>query len=279
MTYSCKQLSLFVLGLFIVTGFAHAQLEVGTVLNHTTYLQYEPIVARTQIRSRLGQPIVLNSSADGPKFYYEVRDDYGHVMTPLEATPLPNPVMMAAQSSITITNNMLMLYPMAKPGYYSVQPVIEWRGKAYRGEKSHVEVKNGREVTRTSGVVASDQSSRTYLIQHVNRNQQDHIALRIDDDDKNLCYGVFSLGRAIINTPPELAVDAQGNAHVLFQSAPATYIHATFSPFGTLIDQETFGRDFSNIHLQSSMNGGIEAVGRPVEQIGPRVINSIIQNR
>jgi len=226
----------------------------------------------------MGQPSVFNSNPEGPTFYYEVRDDYGHILPPLNQVAMPDPVMIPAQSSIILTNNMSALYPMSKPGSYSIQPCVDWRGKTYRGEKRHIEVVVGREVIRTSGSMP-DQSSRTYLIYHINRSQQDHILIRIDDDQANLCYGVFSLGRAIINTAPELAVDANGNAHVLFQSAPGVYIHATYSPQGTLIDQQTFGQSYSRVRLETGINGGIEAVGSQAQRTGPRKIDSIIQNR
>lgn len=265
--------------LLVTTAWSHAQLELSMTLSHATYLQYEPIVARTTVRSKMGQPMVLNSRPEGPTFYYEVKDAYGFILEPLGPRAIPEPIMVPPQSSLVLTNNILSLFPMAKTGFYSVEPCIDWRGKTYRGQKLHVEVVSGREVIRTAGIAASDQTSRTYLILHVNRGHQDQIALRIDDDERNLCFGVFPLGRTIINTTPELAVDIDGNAHVLFQAAPNIYVHAKYSPFGTLIEQESYGQNFSKVRLQTRVNGGIEAVGQPVERGGPRMINSIINNR
>lgn len=256
-----------------------AQIELDTKLEYVVYLQFEPIVAKTHVRSRIGQQIVYNSHPDGPNFYYEVRNEYGHELAPLPEVPAIKPVLVPAQADAAFTNNMLQLYPMAKPGFYSIQPCVQWMNKVYRGEKRHLEIVAGREVTRITGVVPSDRTSRTYSIFHLNRGQQDHIALRIDDEQANLCYGVFSLGRSVMNERPQLAVDAEGNAHVLFQAAPRQYAHLTYSPFGREMNRQFFGQNYQDIFLKSMPDGSINAQGRPASKPKIPMVESIINNR
>ena len=263
-----------------VPPWVSAQIDLSTRLDHRIYLQFEPVVARTTVRSRIGQPVVLNSDATGPRFYYEVRNDFGHALARLPEVEPPPPVMMSAQGTLVFTNEMNRIFPMNQPGHYSIQPCVDWMGKTYRGEKRHLEVVTGREVSRITGVVPADDTTRTYMIFHINRGQQDHILLRIDDEAANLCYGVFALGRSVLNESPQLAVDAVGNAHILFQTAPRTYAHMIYSPFGARLEGQTFGQAYSHIQLQSQPNGRIEAVGQRAEKSpGPGMIDSILPNR
>jgi len=260
---------------------AHAQFAISSKTDYPIYLQYEPIEVVTVIDSQLGQPAVFNIDANDTKFYYILRDIDGLEIGYLPDVELPNPVMIPARSSETMTNNILRVFPLSRPGSYSIQACIDWMGKSYRGDKKHFEIVAGRELARISGQVQVDGSMRTYRVSHVNRKQQDHLLLRIDDESNSLCYGVFMLGRTTLDHKPDLAMDIAGNAHVLYQNAPEVYIHATYSPFGRVLDQKSIGRGYTNIELKSTPEGKIEASGRPITKnnMGTKMIKSIIDNR
>lgn len=260
-------------------GDARAQIELSTKLEHVVYLQFEPMIARTTVKTGIGQAVVFNSEPTGPNFYFRVNDDYGHQMPPLPEAPRPQPVMAPAQATIGFTNNMLRFFNLARPGFYSIQPCVDWMGKTYQGEKQHIEVVTGREVMRISGRVPADGTTRTYKIFHLNRRQQDHILLRIDDEEANLCYGVFPLGRSVMNEKPQMVLDASGNAHLLFKNAPTRFLHITYSPFGTVIDQKVFGQEYSTITLGTRSDGSVESVGVQGGPAGPKPVQSIIDNR
>jgi len=254
---------------------ARAQFEVSSEVDHTLYLQYEPIAVVTTIRSQLGQVVSLNADNENARFYFLVRDANGHELDRLPGVEQET-LLLPANGTLSVTSNLARIYPVAKSGFYSVQPVVEWQGRRYSGESRHLEVVPGREVARLIGVVPADGTRRTYIVLHVSRKQQDQIALRIDDEEQHLCYGVFPLGRAILNKPPELAVDANGYGHVLFQTAPRIFIHAVFSPFGFLDSQEEFGQEYTNIGLKSLPNGAIQATGKRDLNPGPRPVQSIL---
>ena len=259
---------------------AVAQIELSTRLDHSVYLQFEPVIARTTVKSSIGQAVVFNSeTGDGPRFYYRVNDDFGHQMPPLPDIKRPDPVLMPAQASLTFTNNMLHYYQLSKPGFFSVQPCVDWMGKTYSGPKQHIEVVVGREVMRVTGRVPADGTTRTYKILHLNRKQQDYILLRIDDEDASLCYGVFSLGRSVMSEKTELVVDGSGNAHVLYKTAPTVFNHLTYSPFGSLIEKKSFGEEYSVINLKTQADGSVSSAGKIETDRGPKPVQSIINNR
>lgn len=267
--------------LMLLVQDTRAQFSLSSKLDYPVYLQYEPIEIVTTIGSQLGHPAVFNLKEGDVSFYYLLRDMDGLEIPLLPDVEPPSPVMIPARSTGSMTNNLLRAFPLSRTGSYSVQPCVDWMGKSYRGEKTHFEIVNGRELARISGRVADDGTIRTYRISHVNRRQQDHVLLRIDDEANSLCYGVFMLGRTILDQKPELAMDATGNAHILYQNAPGVFVHSTYSPFGRIISQQPIGQGFTNIGLRSKPDGGIEASGSPITKnnAGAKMIKSIIDNR
>jgi hypothetical protein len=268
----------FVAVLFLAMP-AKAQLQLDSKLAHVTYIQFEPVIVETSLRSQISQPVVINGEGNSPRFHFEVRNEHGHQLPPVSDPALTNTLMISGQTLVRMTNDMARLFSISRPGPYSVQPCIEWMGKTYRGEKKHFEVVTGREIARVSAMVPADQSTRTYIILHVNRAQQDQLILRLDNEAENLCHGVFPLGRTVMNEKPQIAVDIEGNIHVLFQSAPRMYTRVAFSPFGARLKAEAFGLEYTDVSLQSTRTGAIEVDGRPAERTGPRIIDSIIENR
>jgi len=94
-----------------------------------------------------------------------------------------------------------------------------------------------------------------------------------------MTYGTFPLGRSVMNVLPRLAVDSQGDAHILFQNAPRTYLHAVFAPDGKLRSSEYFGRDYSAVSLESTPGGAIKAIGKVAEEDLTKPLESVIENR
>ena len=262
-----------------MAGPAAAQVNISLDLNQRVYVQFEPIVATARLDCRFGRMVVLNGDGDNPTFHLTVRNEYGHELARLPDAPRYEPLLSAGDAMIAVTNNLLRAYPMAQPGFYSIEARVEWMGRSFRSEKTHIEVVPGREVTRITGSVPADDSQRTYRILHVNRNQQDHLLLRIDDEAASLCFGVYSLGRSVINEVPELALDVSGNIHVLFQTAPRIFRHSTYTPFGVLVDDQRFGQDFKLVRLKGQPDGSVVAEGRPEDRKGPPMMRSILEDR
>ena len=193
------------LGVHVFAQSAAAQLKLSSKLDYNAYVLYEPIRIVTKVTSESGRPIVFNLSEDDPQFYYSVKDERGYLIREIKDAEKPFPEMIPARSSETMTNNLLRNFQITEPGYYSVQPCVDWRGKTHRGRKIHFEVLKGREIKRLQAVVPADNTSRTYSLIHVNRKLQDHLLLRIDDEDANLCYGVFPLGRTTLGPARRLS--------------------------------------------------------------------------
>jgi hypothetical protein len=263
----------------IATHPAAAQVKINLTLNHKVYVQFEPVVAKADLNCRFGRMVVLNGEGDNPTFHLTVRDEYGHELARLPDAPRYEPLLSNGDAQITVTNNLLRSYPMAQPGYYSVEARVEWMGRNFRSEKTHIEIVPGREVTRITGSVPADDSQRTWRVLHVNRGQQDHLLLRIDDEAASLCFGVYALGRSVINEQPELALDASGNLHVLFQTAPRIFRHSVFTPFGVMIDDQKFGQDFKLVRLKGQPDGSVKAEGSPEDRKSPPMMRSIIEDR
>ncbi len=261
---------------FALAGTLHAQITLSTKLDYNVYLQFEPLLVRTTVKSGIGQATVYNSEPDGPNFYLRVNDEYGHQLPPLPEAPRPEPVMVPPQVTVSFTNNLIRYYNLSKPGFYSIQPCVDWMGKTYSGEKKHIEIVTGREVLRVSGRVPANASSRTYMIRHVNRMQQDHLLLRIDDENANLCFGVYPLGRSVMNEKPQLLIDSVGNAHILYKTSPYQSSHLSYSPFGQMIEKKDFGNEYNTLILRAQPDGSVQSTGSREGPAAPKPIESIL---
>lgn len=257
---------------------ARGQLQLSAETDFDTYLQLEPVEVRTIINNQLAQTIPLNSSPESPRFYLEVRDRFGVLINPTGSAAAGG-VMLGARDRIVVTNDLIRLFDLRKGGQYAIQPCIDLMGKTFRGAKKHVEIVSGREVTRLTGIVPDENAFRTYMIFHLNRKLQDHLLLRIDDEMAGASYGVYPLGRSVLNTRPQLAVDARGNAHVLFQAAPTTFAHRTYSPRGALIDAQTYGNDYRTVKLVTGADGNVTVDGQRDGRARPAAIESIVDDR
>jgi hypothetical protein len=241
---------------------ARAQLQLRAETDFTTYQQLEPLEARVVIDNQLAQTIGLNIDAESPRFYLEVRDDFGVLLKPLDSATVNGGTVLPARGRVTVTNNLARLFDLRKQGHYTFQPCIDLMGKTFRGAKQHVEIVSGREVMRLTGVAPSENAFRTFIISHINRGLQDHLLLRIDDEQAGVSYGVYPLGRSVLNTTPQLLVDARGHAHILFQAAPASFSHLTYSPRGALIDAQTYGSDYRTVRLETGPDGTVTVAGQ-----------------
>ncbi|MGA1194048.1 MAG: hypothetical protein ACO3ZG_06695 [Kiritimatiellia bacterium] len=253
---------IFILLSVLALSDARAQLKLSAETDFATYQLHEPLKTRVIIENQLAQPIGLNIDADSPRFYLEVRDDYGILLKPRGNATAGGGALLPARGRIVVTNDLARLFEMRRQGNYSFQPCIDLMGKTYRGAKQHVEIVSGREVIRLTGVAPSENALHTYIISHINRNLEDHLLLRIDDEQAGMSYGVYPLGRSVLNTTPQLAVDVRGHAHVLFQAAPAAYAHLTYSPRGALIQSQTYGSDYRTVSLETGPDGTVTVDGQ-----------------
>ena len=73
---------------------------------------------------------------------------------------------------------------------------------------------------------------RSYTLRTLNRDRREVVFLRINDDDRGMCYGVFELGAIVRMFEPKLQMDEVGNIHVLHQSGPWQFTHSVFTPHG-----------------------------------------------
>lgn len=270
---------LLLVAVLLTASPARGQLQLRAETDFDTYQELEPLLVRTVIDNQLAQGMTLNAAPESPRFYLEVRDDFGVLLKQKNSTTAPGGVMLTGRESAVITNDLARLFDLRNQGQYSVQPCVDLMGKTFRGAKQHFEIVSGREVMRLTGVAPAENAFRTYIISHINRGLQDHLLLRIDDEQAGVSYGVYPLGRSVLNTSPQLAVDANGNAHVLFQAAPAAYAHLTFSPRGALLDTQTYGSDYRTVKLETATDGSVQVDGQRDGRARPTVIDTVLDDR
>ena len=125
-----------------------------------------------------------------------------------------------------------------------------------------LDVLPGLEIARLSaGVPAEPDATRLYTLRTLNRDRVEVMFLRIDDDDRGVCYGVFELGRIVRLYEPKLQVDETGNVHILHQSGPWQFTHSVFTPRGEPVLQEVYSGEGSAIGLKRGEGGQLAVDG------------------
>ena len=139
---------------------------------------------------------------------------------------------------------------------------MEWGGKVFISPKLFLDVLPGLEISKlVAGIPEDPNAVRSYTLRTLNRDRTEVVFLRINDDDRGMCYGVFELGTIVRLFEPKLQTDEVGNIHVLHQSGPWQFTHSVFTPHGDPVVQEVYSADGSTIGLKRAEGGQIAVQG------------------
>jgi hypothetical protein len=139
---------------------------------------------------------------------------------------------------------------------------VEWGGKVFISPKLFLDVLPGLEISKlVAGIPEDPNAVRSYTLRTLNRDRNEVVFLRINDDDRDMCYGVFELGAIVRLFKPKLQTDEVGNIHVLHQSGPWQFTHSIVTPNGDPVLQEVYSADGSTIELKRAEGGQIVVQG------------------
>jgi hypothetical protein len=218
---------------------AFGQLNLVTRLEHTTFLLYEPLAITLDLENAGARTLVLDGPEQNAELSFQVRDGEGHHILPHESIELPGPWKIEPGRRQTNRVDLLDFYDLERQGSYSIQAVVRWGSHEFAGKKLFIDMVPGLELQRMLVVPPGNPDALlTFGLRKLSRSGGEHLFLRIDDEDENLCYGVINLGRVIQMYKPELRADAQGRVHVLHQSGPSQYTHSVVSADGQPVSRK-----------------------------------------
>lgn len=256
-----KKASLFLAGLALAAGAAWAQVDIKWNLDHATVPLMGAIDAHLKITNRTGEEMSLGPGGNtGLSFL--VDDGNGGIVMPNGGELVKYPVRIANGGTGVVTVDLSDGYSLLRAQPYAVSPVLDLGGgERFAGPRKTLDVQPGLEIARLETGLASRGTDREATLRQVHRDRSDVVFFRLDAPSASRCLGVYELGTLIRFAPPRLAVDGEGNWHVLHQSAPDRFVHSVFGPDGAPASRDLYTAQAGHIRLDVGDDGVAEVVG------------------
>ncbi len=241
---------------------AGAQIGVSLRLEHSRLLTFEPVRATVTIENQTAAPLYLSDGSDEARLFFDVEPSPGESLARREAPMFVEPWVIPPRRTGTRTFDLLQLYRLADAAPYSVVARVEWDNTGFASAKSFFDLLPGMEIARYRAVLGSDPSARrTFWLRTLTRDRKDMLFLRIDDEEAELCYGVFELGPVVRIYRPALRFDRDDRIHVLHQSAPARFTHSVFTAWGAPVGSSFYNGTAASARLQVDPDGEVAVSG------------------
>jgi len=217
---------------------AWGQIEVRCTLAQNSVLQFERVEATVAIYNVSGGYMVFGGPEANSHLSFRVERSSGVVVPPNRDVTWPSPVRLASGEQSSRTFDLQRYFAIPEPGAYAVVAVVHWRGRTFRSQKLFFDVARGVEIDRLSLTPPSAPDALyTFSLRTLHRGAGDYALLRVDDETRDLCLGVYELGRILRVYRPTIQIDDFSHVHVLHQSGPNLFTHTVFTAQGLPISQ------------------------------------------
>lgn len=243
---------------------ARAQVELSCRLDHSRFVQYEPIIARVSIRNRASRPLVLHDSPEerNALFTFSLERSPGRTISRTDVPMFEEPVTIDPLDTVILNINLMPRFLLREQGPHSVAAQLTWQDSVQTSNRVLFDVLPGMVVERKKvSLLEESGGSRTLSLRTINRDHHEFLFLRIDDESQNVCFGSFNLGTVVRAFPPLFEVDVWDRIHVLHQSAPARYTRTIISAQGIPEDQTYFSPGNERPDLVLNRDGQVRIRG------------------
>lgn len=220
---------------------AVAQVQLSVRLEPSRAVQHESVMAHIRIRNNTAREIVLGDSPSPGRLWLDVEQSPGRTMRQVTDRLIPSPLTIPPRQSVNHRINVTSAYDIRYTGPYTVRARVNWQGRSYVSGGAFLEIVPGMEIRELQTSLAADGSgSRSYRLLTLHRNRGDHLFLRVDDLDADICYTVTHLGRLLRTQGPQMEIDGQHNVTILHQTAPSRFFYHVFSPNGEMLRRKIY---------------------------------------
>ena len=251
-----RQVALTACVLLLAVGLqVQAQVDARLRLDHTQFLQFEPVTGELSVRNLSGKSLEIKPE----QFNFLVKFDQNRYVPRLGNPVLSKPIILAAGESVTKRINFSKSFKIREQGPYTFGGRLNFYGQKINMAYAYTDIVPGIVVKELQSVVGNgDQSAvRTFRLLTIYRNKNQHIFLWIEDPAKGLSYGVYDLGPLLSVGVPRLEVGENDQVHVLHRSTPSQYVHSVFTMNGTPIDKVVFDSDSGQPSMQRAVSGDL----------------------
>ena len=241
---------------------AAAQVDMQCRLENGRTVLFEPVVMSLDIVNNTGYVLDFSGAIPNAHLAFDVEQSPGVLVPPTGVPLFAQAVTIKPGDTFSGKVNLQATYKVTDTGPYTVTTRVEWGDKVFISPKLFLDVLPGLEIAKLVAGIPEDPSAvRSYTLRTLNRDRSEVVFLRINDDDKGVCYGVFGLGTIVRMFVPKLQADEVGNIHVLHQSGPWQFTHSVFTPHGDPILQEVYSAEGSTIDLKRAEDGQLTVEG------------------
>jgi hypothetical protein len=220
-----------------------AYLELG----QDQYLPDEDVQLKVRIINRSGQPITLGEGNDWISF--EVLGEHQTVMSKLGEMPVKGPFTLQSGEAITKEFNPTPYFDFRHPGTYTIGAIIkfpQWNQQVMCKPKVFTLFEGvpladfgnlSFGVPPPPGVTNAAPVVRHYSLVRVTLMDQMKLYFKLTDD-AGRTLRCFVLGRMVSFGSPNVQMDRDNNAHVLFQTGAKTFDYTVVDPNGAIVARQ-----------------------------------------
>lgn len=255
--------SILVVTLCVIAVFpAFAQIDIKCRLQNGRTILFEPAIVDLDIVNNTSELLDFSGANPNARLAFDVERSPGVLVSPAGVPLFGKAVTIKPGDTFSRKVNLQAAYPIRDTGPYTITARVEWGGRVFISLKLFLDVLPGLEIAKLVAGIPEDPSvMRSYTLRTLNRDRKETAFLRINDDDKAICYGVFDLGPIVRLFEPKLRTDEVGNIHVLRQSGPWQFTHSVFTPNGEPVATEIYSAEGSTIELKRAEDGQIAVRG------------------
>jgi hypothetical protein len=233
--------------------------EVTCRIENTPAMVHEAVNAEVKITNRSGR--ILQVEPGGPtRLRFIVERKPGYPLDIRKDARAYEPFEVAPGETRALSVNLKRYCDLVGTGPYTIRAMLQHQGRYYSSARVFLDIVPGFEIESLSAA-APEGGVRKYILKSMARGRGQSLFIEIDDPVRNLCYGVFDLGRTLSTHPPQIETDRSGNVHVLHQSGPSRYTHSAFSANGRPLEHRYFTKGAGIPQLRTSAEGAMEVTG------------------
>lgn len=225
---------LLFLAVFALGSVAFADLQVTAQMPHQTFLLFESIPVRVNIRNRTGETLQFGGVEPNAHLRLVVTDTQSRIVHRTETPIFPRMWLAPDGLTATLELELTELFEFREAGSYRCEIAVVYDREMWSTPIHLFEIRNG---TR-QGRLRIRNTNRTFTLLSVNRSRREELLLRVSDYQENQIFATYELERVLLFLPPEMKVDDQGVVHILFYKFNDLMVYCRFRSDGTPIIRE-----------------------------------------
>lgn len=238
---------------------APAQVVVRLRTDHSRRLLFEPIPIRVRVENGTNTPLRFSGESANAVFQFEVEGAPGEALRRTDSPLFLRPFEVPAFGHEVFAVDVLRLYDIRSSGPISVAVRVLHGDDDYYSGKLLLDIVPGLELACIAAILPEeDAGRRLFQLRTVSRDSREHLLLRVDDVNREICRGVFDLGSLIRQRKPQMMLDGGGRLHVLHQSAPTRLSHTVYYDEDRAVEAKYYGTDGAGGRLVRNERNEVE---------------------